>query len=64
MAEQLELRDRDSLKLRRVHYQTGIASFGEGVVTDHDLETGIVTVMDDEDQSFWRGQEDLVEVIV
>ncbi|MFL9995270.1 hypothetical protein PQR34_32265 [Paraburkholderia sediminicola] len=64
MTEPIDQRDPDSLKLRRVYYQTDIASFGEGVVTDHDLETGIVTVMDDENQSFWRGMEDLVEVIV
>ena len=64
MAEQLEQQDPDSLKLRRVHYQTGVDSFGEGVVTEHDLDSGIVTVMDDDDQSFWRGREDLVEVIV
>lgn len=64
MAEQLERQDPDSLKLRRVHYQTGDCSFGEGVVTEHDLETGIVTVMDDEDQSFWRGPDNLVDVIV
>ncbi|WP_176060299.1 hypothetical protein [Paraburkholderia sp. BCC1876] len=64
MAQQPEQQDPDSLKLRRVCYQTGIDSFGEGVVTDHDLENGIVTVMDDLDQSFWRGQEDLVDVIV
>ncbi|MFL9886795.1 hypothetical protein PQR66_27400 [Paraburkholderia agricolaris] len=64
MTEPIDQRDPDSLKLRRVYYQTDIPSFGEGVVTDHDLETGIVTVMDDENQSFWRGMEDLVEVIV
>lgn len=64
MTEPIDQRDPDSLRLRRVYSQTDIASFGEGVVTEHDLETGIVTVMDDEDQSFWRGQEDLVEVIV
>ncbi|WGS55064.1 hypothetical protein LFL96_36930 (plasmid) [Paraburkholderia sp. D15] len=64
MAEQLGQQDPDSLRLRRVTYQTAIDTWSEGVVTDHDLENGIVTVMDDEDQSFWCGQEDLVEVIV
>jgi len=63
MTEQTR-QDPDSLKLRRVTYQTAVDSFGEGVVTDHDLDTGIVIVMDDEDHSFWRGPEELVDVIV
>ena len=53
-----------SLKRRRVLYQTAAASFGEGVVTCHDVAKGIVIVMDAEDGTFWRGSESLVEVIV
>lgn len=52
-----------SLRLRRVQYQTGLADWGEGVVTQHDPETGMVTVMDTDDGSFWRGPEDCVEIL-
>jgi hypothetical protein len=53
-----------SLKRRRVFYQTAAASFGEGVVTCHDVAKGTVIVMDADDGTFWRGSESLVEVIV
>jgi len=53
-----------SLRQRRVIYQTDVASFGEGIVTDHDENTGTVIVMDIDDGSFWRGSDDNIEVIV
>jgi hypothetical protein len=53
-----------SLRRRRVIYQTDIASFGEGIVTAHDEEKGVVIVMDVEDGSFWRGSDEDIEVIV
>jgi hypothetical protein len=51
------------MRLRRVQYQTGETAWGKGVVTQHDLDTGMVTVLDTDDGSFWRGPEDLVEVV-
>jgi hypothetical protein len=56
--------DPDSLLQKRVLYQTDYGSYGEGIVTQHDLVTDIVVVMDIDDGSFWRGPEDLLEVIV
>lgn len=53
-----------SLQRRRVTYQTDIASFGEGIVTSHDMADGTVIVMDTDDGTFWRGSVELVEVIV
>ena len=58
------LQQRDSLFRRRVYYRTGECSCGEGVVTEHDLETDIVIVMDENDGSFWRGSPEQLEVIV
>ena len=55
--------DSFSLRLRRVQYQTGPAAWGEGVVTQHDPDTGMVTVLDTGDGSFWRGSEDRVEIV-
>lgn len=55
--------DTISLRLRRVQYQTGATAWGEGVVTQHDLDTGMVTVLDTDDGSFWRGPEDRVEIV-
>lgn len=52
-----------TLRLRRVLYQTGIADWSEGVVTEHDTDSGMVTILDTDDGSFWRGPEDLLEVI-
>lgn len=53
-----------SLRRRRVIYQTDVAGFGEGIVTEHDENTGTVIVMDIDDGSFWRGTDDNIEVIV
>lgn len=52
-----------TLRLRRVRYQTALTDWGDGVVTEHDLNTGMVTVLDTDDGSFWRGPEGLIEVI-
>jgi hypothetical protein len=52
-----------SLRLRRVHYQTGPTDWGEGVVTQHDHDSGMVTVMDTDDGSFWHGPEGCVEIL-
>jgi len=49
---------------RRVLYRTDVTSFGEGIVTAHDEQTGTVIVMDVDDGSFWRGSDDDIEVIV
>eukprot|EP01034_Spumella_vulgaris_P032841 gene32841-40538_t len=38
-----------------VEYATGIAESGFGTVIDFDNDTEIVTVMDDDDGSTWRG---------
>jgi hypothetical protein len=51
------------MRLRRVQYQTGPTDWGEGVVTQHDLDTGMVIVLDTEDGSFWRGPQDCVEIV-
>ena len=53
-----------SLRRRRVIYQTDVASFGDGIVTEHGENTGTVIVMDIDDGSFWRGTDDNIEVIV
>jgi hypothetical protein len=52
------------LHRRRVMYQTDVTSYGEGIVTAHDEQTGTVIVMDVDDGSFWRGSDSDVEVIV
>ena len=53
-----------SLFRRRVRYSTGSRSCAEGIVTHHHVDSGTVIVMDLDDGSFWRGQEELIEVIV
>ncbi|MBU9212276.1 MULTISPECIES: hypothetical protein [Burkholderiaceae] len=55
--------DAFSLRLRRVQYQTGPTAWGEGVVTEHDADIGMVTVLDTADGSFWRGPEDCLEIL-
>ncbi|CAB3805030.1 hypothetical protein LMG28688_06091 [Paraburkholderia caffeinitolerans] len=35
----------------------------EGVVTQHDATNGMVTVLNTDDGSFWRGSENLVEIV-
>ncbi|MCX5545501.1 hypothetical protein M3A49_39790 [Paraburkholderia sp. CNPSo 3076] len=54
-----------TLRLRRVRYQTGVTDWSDGVVTEHDTDTdtGMVTVLDTDDGSFWRGPEGLIKVI-
>lgn len=42
-----------------VEYQTGIAEFGIGKVASYDPATEIVTVLDIDDGSTWRGPADL-----
>jgi hypothetical protein len=51
------------LRLRRVLYQTGATDWGEGIVTEHDQDSGMVTVLDTEDGSFWRGPECQLEIL-
>ncbi|TCF98486.1 hypothetical protein BZM27_55130 [Paraburkholderia steynii] len=43
---------------------TDVTSFGEGIVTAHDEQTGTVIVMDVDDGSFWRGSDVRHRVIV
>lgn len=52
-----------TLRLRRVRYQTGVTDWSDGVITEHDPDTGMVTVLDTDDGSFWRGPEGLIEVV-
>ncbi|MFC4706544.1 hypothetical protein [Paraburkholderia caffeinitolerans] len=52
-----------SLRLRRVRYTTDAAAMCEGVVTQHDATNGMVTVLNTDDGSFWRGSENLVEIV-
>lgn len=42
-----------------VEYQTGIAEYGIGIVTNFDEETEMVTVTDDDDGTVWCGPADL-----
>ncbi|MFC4524785.1 hypothetical protein [Cupriavidus pinatubonensis] len=46
-----------------VEFQTGLASFGEGVVIAHDEESGTLVIRDDEG-IHWRGLEDHIVVIL
>ncbi|WP_321936207.1 hypothetical protein [Paraburkholderia sp. J8-2] len=52
-----------SFRLRRVRYLTDAAATCEGVVTQHDTANGMVTVLNTDDGSFWRGSENLVEIV-
>lgn len=47
-----------SLLLKRVEYQTSLVDSGVGVVIAHELETGRVVVIDEDDGSRWVGDED------
>ena len=47
-----------------VEYQTDPAQWGHGHVTEFNEMTEIVTVIDDDDGSMWRGPVDLTTVIV
>ena len=47
----------------RIEYQTGTAEFGIGKVTAYNAETEIVTVIDEDDGSTWRGPADLTAPI-
>lgn len=53
----------DSLHMKRVEYQTSLVDFYEGIVMEHDEQTGRVVVIDVEDGSRWQGRDDLVTVI-
>lgn len=52
-----------SLSLRRVRYQTDAADPSEGIVTQHDTASRMVTVLNTVDGSFWRGPENLIEIV-
>jgi len=45
----------------RVEYQVDVASWGIGRVVSHDEDTEIVTVMDEDDGTMWRGLADHTE---
>lgn len=47
----------------QVAYQTGIAEFGIGEVIAYNQDTEIVTVVDEDDGSTWRGPVDLTTPI-
>lgn len=47
---------------QRVEYQTDWGSYGIGVVTQVNENTGTVRVKDDEDGSLWEGPADMVEL--
>jgi len=48
---------------QRVEFQTDICSYGEGEVIAHDIDTGSVTVRED-DGTLWHGNEDQITPIV
>lgn len=48
------------LQGQRVEYQTGWADFGIGIIVAIDAEREIVTVIDEDDGSKWRGPLDRV----
>lgn len=64
MSESPESPIDESLVRRRVSYDIDICTWGEGIVTQHNIRSGMVTVMAIDDGSFWRGHEEHVEVIV
>lgn len=43
----------------RIAYQTGIVEFGIGEAIAYDAATEIVTVIDEDDGTIWRGPVDL-----
>ncbi|WP_321788199.1 MULTISPECIES: hypothetical protein [Paraburkholderia] len=51
------------LRMRRVLYQAGLTDWGEGVVTEHDPNSGMVTVLDTDHGTFWRGHEELLQIV-
>lgn len=52
-----------TLLLRRVEYKTSLVDGGIGLVVRHDLETGRVVVIDEDDGSRWAGYEDHVSPV-
>ena len=52
-----------SLRLRRVLYPTLPAGIRSGVVIEHELDRGMVTILDTEDGTFWRGRADDVQIL-
>lgn len=44
-----------------VLFQTGTTSFGQGTVSAYDPETDMVTVIDEDDGSVWRGSAEKIE---
>jgi hypothetical protein len=53
-----------SLRLRRVVYPATAAGLRCGVVTEHEQDRGMVTVLDTGDGTFWRGRADSIQVLV
>ena len=52
-----------SMLFRRVEYQTSWVDGGIGLVVKHELETGRVVVIDEDDCSRWAGYEDHVALL-
>lgn len=53
-----------SLRLRRVRYPGRSRESRAGVVIEHELSRGMVTVLDTDDGTFWRGRADSIVVLV
>jgi len=49
------MKETDSLVGRRVEFQVDHAAFGIGLVIEHDIESGRITVCDEDDSSLWKG---------
>ena len=52
-----------TLRLRRVLYKFLPTGTRSGVVVEHELDRGMVTVLDTEDGTFWRGRAEDVQVL-
>ena len=52
-----------SLRLRRVLYPTLPAGIRSRVVIEHEPDRGMVTILDTEDGTFWRGRADAIQVL-
>lgn len=49
--------------MKRVEYQTSRVDFYEGIVMEHDQQTGRVVLIDVDDGSRWQGRDDQVTVL-
>jgi len=52
-----------AMSLRLVLDPTLPAGFRSGVVIEHEVDRGMVTILDIEDGTFWRGRTDSIQVL-